>query len=101
MAEAGEGRPAAPSPLHTPLLFVTVMIVATSGLVYELLAGAYSSYVLGDSVRQFSTTIGVYLFAMGIGSFLSRYIKGQVAQRFVEVELSAALVGGASVPLLQ
>jgi spermidine synthase len=57
--------------------------------------------VLGDSVRQFSTTIGVYLFAMGIGSYLSRYVKRDVGQRFVEVELGAALVGGGSVPLLQ
>ncbi len=86
---------------RTPLLFLTVLIVSTSGLVYELLAGAYSSYVLGDSVRQFSTTIGVYLFAMGIGSYLSRFVKRDVGQRFVEVELGAALVGGGSVPLLQ
>ncbi|MEM9067734.1 MAG: polyamine aminopropyltransferase [Myxococcota bacterium] len=86
--------------LKTPLLFVTVLIIATSGLVYELLAGTVASYVLGDSVTQFSTTIGTYLFAMGIGSFLSRYVKKDVARRFVEVELSAAILGGMSAPLL-
>src|ERR1700686_5252072 len=31
-----------------------------------------ASYLLGDSVLQFSTIIGCYLFAMGIGSALSR-----------------------------
>ncbi|MCA9577035.1 MAG: polyamine aminopropyltransferase [Sandaracinaceae bacterium] len=101
MADPTSADAPAPSPLRTPLLFVTVLIVSTSGLVYELLAGAYSSYVLGDSVRQFSTTIGVYLFAMGIGSYLSRFVKRDVARRFIEVELGAALVGGGSVPLLQ
>jgi spermidine synthase len=86
--------------LRTPLLFLTVLIIATSGLVYELLAGTLASYVLGDSVTQFSTTIGVYLFAMGIGAYLSRFVKDRVSTRFVEVELAAALIGGFSAPFL-
>ena len=85
----GSSRPKLP----TPLLYLTVLIIATSGLVYELLAATLASYVLGDSVLQFSTTIGAYLFAMGIGSFLSRYVGGEdVARRFLEVELGAALL---------
>jgi len=32
-----------------------------------LIAGTLASYLLGDSVTQFSTIIGTYLFAMGIG----------------------------------
>jgi len=85
---------------RTPLLFLTVLIIATSGLVYELLAGTVASYVLGDSVTQFSTTIGAYLFAMGIGAYLSRFVGAEVGQRFVEVELATALVGGLSAPFL-
>ncbi|MEM9862533.1 MAG: polyamine aminopropyltransferase [Myxococcota bacterium] len=86
--------------MPTPLLYLTVLIIATSGLVYELLAGTLASYVLGDSVLQFSTTIGAYLFAMGIGSYLSRFVGNDVARRFLEVELAAALAGGLSAPLL-
>jgi spermidine synthase len=82
------------------LLYLTVLVIATAGLVYELLAGALASYVLGDSVTQFSTTIGVYLSALGLGAYLSRYITERLAQRFVEVELAAALLGGSSAPLL-
>ena len=52
MAEAGEGRPAAPSPLHTPLLFVTVMIVATSGLVYELLRSGVPYPVFAEMMKS-------------------------------------------------
>jgi spermidine synthase len=48
-----------------------VLVVATCGLIYELLAGTLASYLLGDSVTQFSTVIGTYLFAMGVGSWLS------------------------------
>jgi len=82
------------------LLYLTVLVIATAGLVYELLAGTLASYVLGDSVRQFSTTIGVYLSALGLGAYLSKYVKQRIAQRFVEVELAAALLGGFSAPLL-
>ncbi len=54
----------------TFLLYINVLVVATCGLVYELLAGTLASYVLGDSVTQFSLVIGVYLSALGIGAWL-------------------------------
>jgi spermidine synthase len=63
-------------------------------------AGTLASYVLGDSVTQFSTVIGVYLSALGLGSYLSRFVERGLARRFVEVELCVALLGGASAPLL-
>lgn len=83
-----------------PLLFINVFVIATCGLIYELLAGTLASYVLGDSVTQFSVIIGLYLFAMGIGSWLSRYVEQHIAIRFVEVELAVAVLGGFSAPLL-
>jgi spermidine synthase len=86
--------------LNKTLLFVTVLVIATCGLIYELIVGTLASYLLGDSITQFSTVIGGYLFAMGIGSWLSRFIERGVAQRFVEVELGVALIGGACAPLL-
>jgi spermidine synthase len=82
------------------LLLVTTLLIAVCGLVYELLAGTLASYLLGDSITQFSTVIGVYLSAMGLGSVLSGRIDREVARRFVEVEIAVALVGGAAAPLL-
>ncbi len=83
----------APSPVAVSLL-ASVFVVAACGLVYELSAAALSSYVLGDSVLQFSTVIGVYLFAMGVGSWLSRYFERQLPAHFLRIELLVALVGG-------
>ena len=85
---------------RAPLLFLNVFVIATCGLIYELLAGTLSSYVLGDSVTQFSIIIGIYLFAMGVGSWLSRFIDKNIADTFVEVELGVAVIGGFSAPLL-
>lgn len=81
-------------------IYVTVVVVATAGLVYELVAAAAASYLLGDSLTQFSTVIGSYLFAMGIGSFLSRYVQRGVAARFVQTEILVGLVGGWAAALL-
>src|SRR5437868_786921 len=81
-------------------IYVTVVVVATAGLVYELVAAAAASYLLGDSITQFSTVIGAYLFAMGVGSFLSRYVRRGLAARFVEVEIAVGLVGGWSTTVL-
>lgn len=86
--------------MNKSMLYVTVLVIATCGLVYELIVGTLASYLLGDSVTQFSTVIGVYLFAMGIGAWLSRFIERGVAARFVEIELAVALVGGISSPFL-
>jgi spermidine synthase len=85
---------------RTPVLFLNVLIIATCGLIYELMAGTLASYVLGDSVTQFSLIIGLYLSALGVGAWLSRFIDRGLARAFIEVELGVALLGGISAPLL-
>jgi spermidine synthase len=82
------------------VLFISVFLIAACGLIYELIAGTLASYLLGDSVFQFSTIIGSYLFAMGIGSFLSRFLTRGLVARFVSIELMVGLVGGFSSSLL-
>src|SRR5918998_165103 len=91
--------PAAPRPIEVALL-ASVFVVAACGLVYELAAGALASYVLGDSVLQFSTVIGTYLFAMGIGSWASRHLERDLAGHFLRIELLVGLIGGLAPALL-
>lgn len=81
-------------------LLLCVGIIATCGLVYELVAGTLASYLLGDSVTQFSLIIGIYLFSMGIGSYLSQFVQKKVITTFVKVELLIGLVGGLSSTIL-
>ena len=82
------------------VLLFSVFVIATCGLVYELIAGSLASYLLGDSITQFSTVIGCYLFSMGIGSFLSKYIRKNLIGIFIQVELLIGLVGGFSASIL-
>ena len=82
------------------LLLISVFVIATCGLVYELIAGTLASYLLGDSITQFSTIIGCYLFAMGIGSWLSRYVTRNLLGFFIRVEILVGAVGGSSAAIL-
>ena len=61
-ARESEGAP------RPTLLFALVLAIATSGLIYELSLAAVASYLLGDTVHQFSLVIGVYLSALGVGT---------------------------------
>lgn len=84
---------------HLLLLF-SVLIIATCGLIYELIAGTLASYLLGDSIRQFSLIIGLYLFSMGIGSFLSKFITDKLLFWFIQIEILVGVVGGFSSTIL-
>lgn len=86
--------------VRAPLLYLNVLVIAVCGLVYELVAGTLASYLLGDSVTQFSLCIGIYLSAMGVGAWLSGFLERQLARYFIEVELGVALIGGLSAPIL-
>jgi spermidine synthase len=83
-----------------PLLLIAAFVVATCGLIYELVAGTLASYLLGDSVTQFSTIIGTYLFSMGIGSYFSKYFKGNLIAWFIRIEILVGIVGGFSSSIL-
>ena len=97
-SQSAHAKRRAPQALEVTLL-ASVFVVAACGLVYELAAGALASYLLGDSILQFSTVIGCYLFAMGVGSWLSRFFEHQLPAHFLRIELLVALVGG-SLPAL-
>jgi len=77
-----------------------VFVVAACGLGYELVAGTLSSYLLGDSVTQFSVAIGLYLFALGVGAWLSKFVARSLVARFVDIELAVAFAGGTSAVVL-
>ncbi|WP_093378389.1 polyamine aminopropyltransferase [Variovorax sp. OV329] len=98
-SDAAAAQARRPGPVDVALL-ASVFVVAACGLVYELSAAALSSYLLGDSILQFSTVIGTYLFAMGLGSWLSRFLDRQLPAHFLRIELLVACIGGLMPALL-
>lgn len=82
------------------VLIISVFIAGLCSIIYELLIGTTSSYFLGDSVKQFSLTIGFYMAAMGIGSYISRFINKNLLVQFIGFEILLGFLGGISVPVL-
>lgn len=78
------------------VLLASVFVVGACGLIYELAAGAAASYLMGDSVTQYSLVIGAFLAAMGLGSWLSQWVRGDLLAAFIRVQLLVGVVGGYS-----
>ena len=77
-------------------LLVALIIIALCGIVYELIVATISSYLLGDSVFQFSITIGLFMFSMGVGSLITKRLNNRYVENFIAIETIIAIVGGLS-----
>lgn len=82
------------------LLMLTTLIISGCSICYELIISAVSSYLLGDSTLQYSVTIGLYMSAMGLGSFISKYMKKNLFDWFVLIEIGVGVMGGISALIL-
>jgi spermidine synthase len=87
-------------PADLPALLVSVFIIATCGILYELLISSISTYFLGSSILQFSITIGLFMSFMGIGSYLSKFIQTRLLDHFITIEIGLGFLGGLSAFLL-
>jgi len=83
------------------ILYILTFIVAFCSIVYELILGQALSLFLGNTILRFSVTIGVYMFAMGIGAML---VEGKIIKKrifyFIFIEMLLVLIGGFSPILL-
>lgn len=78
------------------LLFASVFIIASCGLVYELITGAVASYLVGNSVTQYSLVIGLFLAAMGIGAYVTKWINERLLFAFIAIQILIGIIGGLS-----
>lgn len=85
-------RAASPSFALKTALFATGL----SGIVAEYILSTLASYFLGDSITQWTLTVSVMLFAMGVGSGLSRYIQSWLLDAFLVIELALSLLAAFS-----
>lgn len=78
------------------LLMLTTLIISGCSMCYELIISAVSSYLLGNSTLQYSITIGLYMAALGFGSYISKFFQKKLFHVFVTIELSIGIIGGVS-----
>ena len=96
----GESNTLSPTLADQRLLLFSIFIIAGCSLIYELLISSLSTYLLGSGVVHYSVTIGLFLFFMGVGAWLAQYVRGNLMDAFVRIEIALGLVGGLSAVLL-
>lgn len=80
--------------LRSALIFIVTFFVSLCSIVYELIYSQLLTVIFGGTVLRYSITIGLYLFCLGIGSFLYNYIaKYDKKKSFVLVEMGLSIVG--------
>lgn len=82
------------------VLFVSAGLISACAIVFELLIASLSTYFFGNSVYHFSLTIGIYMFSMGLGSYLSQCVKIRLLSWFTFIELYIGFLGGCSAIIL-
>ncbi len=82
------------------LLFFT-LVIAICWILYELTIWTLSSYLIGDSIRQFSFVIWFFLSWMWIWAYLSRFLEKNAIKNFLRVELILSIFWSSSIILLK
>ncbi|TAH31876.1 polyamine aminopropyltransferase [Candidatus Saccharibacteria bacterium] len=83
------------------VLALTMLATGAAGLIYEYVLSTVLSYLLGNSIEQFSITIGVMFAMMGIGGFLQKFLRNSLPELFVSAELVLVVLGGFAPIILQ
>jgi spermidine synthase len=87
------------NPSQGLVLKACIFATGLAGIVAEYVMATLASYLLGDAVLQWTLTVSLMLFAMGVGSRLSRFIRGAILDAFVTVELLLSVVCAISATL--
>lgn len=77
------------------LFGLSMFFTGASGLINEYILSTVSTYILGNSIEQFSITIALMLGFMGVGGALQKYINDDnLLLKFVLLEILLSLLGG-------
>ena len=75
------------------LLLIAAAVSSGTGLAVELLLGTLGSYLMGNQALAYGIAVGGFLAAMGIGSYLSRFIAPHEDSNSLQPKLLLAFVG--------
>lgn len=81
--------------LPRAVLAVSMFVTGGCGLVSQYVLSTVSTYILGNSIEQFSVIIALTLLMMGIAGLVQKFISDQgLVEKFVATEIGIALLCG-------
>lgn len=84
------------TPRFLPVLLAFCMFsTGASGLVNEYVLATITTYILGNSIEQFSIVIASMMFMMGVSGLVqSKMSDDNLIYKFITVEILMAIIGG-------
>ena len=77
------------------LLASSMFATGATGLVLEYIQGTVGTYILGNSIEQYSIVIGLMLFMMGVAAKVQTYFSDSLLiEKFILIEIFLAVIGG-------
>ncbi len=79
----------------TFLLAASMFLTGASGFIFECILSSVATFILGNSIEQFSVTISLMMLMMGCAGFWQRRLSDEnLVSKFLLVEVALALLGG-------
>ncbi len=79
----------------TILLGTSMFMTGAAGLVTEYILSTVSTYILGNSIEQFSVVIALMLLMMGIAAWAQQFMSDKfLIEKFIILEVLLALIAG-------
>ncbi|KAA1248026.1 polyamine aminopropyltransferase [Aquimarina sp. RZ0] len=73
-------------------LKIAIFATGISGLTSEFILSTLASYFIGNVIVQWTITLSIMLFAMGIGSRMSRLVTKRILLTFLLIEFSLSVL---------
>lgn len=72
-----------------------MFLTGASGFIFECILSTVATFILGNSIEQFSVTISLMMLMMGLAGYLQRYISDtHLIEKFLLVEVGLGILGG-------
>ncbi len=82
--------------IKSNILKICVFATGLSGIVAEYVLATLATYFIGNSMIQWALIVSIMMFAMGLGSRLSRFIKHDLLMSFIGIEFLLSILVGYS-----
>lgn len=87
------------SAAQNKILKICIFATGCAGIVAEFVLSTLASYLIGNPILQWTIVMSLMLFAMGIGSRISKYIRFNLLDKFIILEFTLSVLCCISVSL--
>lgn len=81
------------------LLKVSIFATGCAGIVAEFVLSTLATYIAGNAVFQWTMVMSLMLFAMGVGSRLSKFFQDRLLDAFILIEFTLSVLCASSAVL--